>query len=51
MTGTTAYVDYASLFGDAEFIWTRNLKLDNQVLCRVTIDRQPDASAASGNPR
>ncbi len=38
VTGSTAYVEYASLFGDAEFIWTKSLKLDNRVLCRVTID-------------
>lgn len=38
VSGTTAYVQYASLFGDAEFIWTKNLNLDNQVLCRVTVD-------------
>ena len=25
------------LFGDAQFIWTKNLNVDNQVLCRVTI--------------
>lgn len=38
VTGVPAYVDYAALFGDAEFIWTKNLDLDNQVLCRVTVE-------------
>ena len=31
-----AYVKYTHLFGNAEFIWTRNLRLDNLVLARYT---------------
>jgi hypothetical protein len=31
-----AYVNYAKRFGDAEFIWTRNIRLDNLVLARYT---------------
>jgi hypothetical protein len=38
VTRTPGYANYAELFGDAEFIWTKNLNIDNQVLCRVTID-------------
>ena len=38
VTGTRAYVDYAARFGDAQFIWSKNLDLDNQVLCRLTVD-------------
>ncbi len=30
------YTDYTKLFGDAEFIWTRNLRLDNLMLARYT---------------
>ena len=36
VTGTQAYVGYAELFGDAEFLWTRNIRLDNLVLGRYT---------------
>lgn len=36
VTGQRAYTGYAELFGDAEFIWTGNLKLDNLVLARYT---------------
>jgi hypothetical protein len=36
VTGQRAYTGYAKLFGDAEFIWTGNLKLDNLVLARYT---------------
>ncbi|MGH9253836.1 MAG: hypothetical protein ACRD3C_04620 [Vicinamibacterales bacterium] len=36
VTNQPAYVNYTKLFGDAEFIWTRNLKLDNLVLTRFT---------------
>ncbi|HAK56717.1 MAG: hypothetical protein QF463_08150 [Vicinamibacterales bacterium] len=38
VTRTPGYANYAELFGEAEFIWTKNLNIDNQVLCRVTID-------------
>jgi hypothetical protein len=38
VTNQSAYVDYAKLFGDAEFIWSSSLKLDNYVLARTTID-------------
>ena len=30
------YVNYAKHFGDAAFIWTRNIRLDNLVLARYT---------------
>ncbi|MBF8301577.1 MAG: hypothetical protein HW394_1947 [Acidobacteria bacterium] len=36
VTGAAAYTDYTKIFGDAEFIWTRNLRLDNLVLARYT---------------
>ena len=38
VTGTTAYVDYVDRFGDAEFIWTPSLRLDNLVLARYTAE-------------
>jgi hypothetical protein len=37
VTRTPGYANYTELFGDAQFIWTKNLNVDNQVLCRVTI--------------
>jgi hypothetical protein len=37
VTNQPAYTNYASQFGDAEFIWSPSLKLDNQVLARFTI--------------
>lgn len=37
VTNQRAYRDYADQFGDAEFIWSRNLDQDNLVLCRVTV--------------
>ena len=36
VTDAPAYTNYTRFFGDAEFIWTRNLKLDNLVLARYT---------------
>jgi hypothetical protein len=36
VTDQRAYTDYTKLFGNAEFIWTRNLRLDNLVLARYT---------------
>ena len=36
VTNQPAYMNYTKLFGDAEFIWTRNLRLDNVVLARYT---------------
>jgi hypothetical protein len=36
VTSTPGYVNYRSVFGDAEFIWTRNIRLDNLVLARYT---------------
>ena len=36
VTNQAAYVNYTKLFGNAEFIWTRNLRLDNLVLARYT---------------
>ena len=41
VTRTPGYANYTELFGDAQFIWTKNLNVDNQVLCRVTIDASP----------
>ena len=38
VTNQRAYADYTSLWSDADFIWTSNLDLDNQVLCRITIE-------------
>jgi hypothetical protein len=37
VTNQQAYTGYTKLFGDAEFIWTRNIKLDNLVLARQTV--------------
>lgn len=37
VTNQRAYRDYAEKFGNAEFIWSRNLDQDNLVLCRVTV--------------
>ena len=34
VTSAPGYVNYRTLFGDAEFIWTRNIRLDNLVLAR-----------------
>ena len=34
VTGVPAYVNYRELFGDAEFIWTKSIRLDNLVLAR-----------------
>jgi hypothetical protein len=36
VTNQAAYTNYTKLFGNAEFIWTRNLRLDNLVLARYT---------------
>ena len=36
VTNQPAYTRYVKVFGDAEFIWTRNLHLDNLVLARYT---------------
>jgi hypothetical protein len=36
VTGVPAYVNYRSMFADAEFIWTRSIRLDNLVLARYT---------------
>jgi len=36
VTDQPSYVNYTKLFGDAEFLWTRNLRLDNLVLFRYT---------------
>ena len=40
------YVNYASRFADAEFIWTHNIRLDNLVLARYTArgPRRPSAA-------
>jgi hypothetical protein len=40
VTADPAYASYAAaLFAGARFIWTRNLDLDNHVVCRVTLTR------------
>jgi len=36
VTGVPAYRSVAKVFQDAQFIWTRNLRLDNLVLARYT---------------
>ena len=36
VTNQQAYTGYTTRFGDAEFIWTRNLHLDDLVLARYT---------------
>ena len=41
VTGTPGYVKYADLFKPAQFIWTRNLLLDNLVLVRYTVKASP----------
>ena len=41
VTRTPGYANYADLFGAAEFIWTKNPNVDNQVLCRATIEAPP----------
>lgn len=38
VTGARGYVDYAERFGEASFIWSPSLKLDNQVLSRFVIE-------------
>jgi len=37
VTNDPSYVNYASRFGKAQFIWSRNLKVDNLVLARFTV--------------
>ena len=44
VTIVPGYVNYTKFFGDAEFIWTRNIRLDNYVLARYTA-RGPRARA------
>lgn len=38
VTRAPGYANYASRFGDASFIWSRSLKLDNEVLARYVIE-------------
>lgn len=38
VTNAAGYVDYAARFGDAQFIWSSSLKLDNQVIARYTLE-------------
>lgn len=38
VTNQPAYTQYAGLFGNAEFIWTPNIDLDNEVVCRLTVE-------------
>ena len=42
VTRTPGYVRHAALFEPAQFIWTRNLVLDNLVLARYTVEAPPD---------
>ena len=41
VTSAPGYVKYADLFTPAQFIWTRNLLLDNLVLARYTVKAPP----------
>ena len=41
VTGAPGYVRHADLFKPAQFIWTRNLLLDNLVLARYTVKAPP----------
>jgi hypothetical protein len=36
VTSVPAYLNYVKYFGDAQFIWTRSIRLDNLVLARFT---------------
>jgi hypothetical protein len=36
VTTVPGYVNYTKYFGDAEFIWTHNIRLDDLVLARYT---------------
>lgn len=38
VTNQRGYVDYADMFGEANFIWSSNLDLDNGVVCRFTVE-------------
>ena len=38
VTNQRAYTDYLAEFGNADFIWSKNLDQDNLVLCRVTVE-------------
>ena len=38
VTNQRGYVDYAARFGEADFIWSSNLDLDNGVVCRYTVE-------------
>jgi hypothetical protein len=42
VTGSPGFRNYEdTLFKDAAFIWTQNLRLDNLVVCRVTVAAPP----------
>jgi hypothetical protein len=41
VTNQPAYMNYAQLFAPADFIWSRNLKIDNLVLARYTVVAAP----------
>ena len=42
VTGSPGFRNYEStLFAGGEFIWTSNLDLDNQVVCRKTVESAP----------
>jgi hypothetical protein len=42
VTRSPGFRDYeSSLFRGAAFIWTNNLNLDNQVICRKTVASKP----------
>ena len=41
VTNQPAYTRYTQLFGNASFIWSRNLFTDNHVIARYTVPRAP----------
>jgi hypothetical protein len=45
VTGVPAYVNYRKLFGDAEFIWTRSIRLDNLVLAKIHGNGPPEVTS------
>ncbi len=38
---TSEYTEHRAQFGKAKFIWSPNLDLDNQVVCRLTVSAPP----------
>ena len=49
VTGAPGYVKYAQLFGNAQFIWTRSLLLDNLVLSRYVAQAPAKQTAPEGS--